>query len=443
MIWLFNKLLTNAAEALRTLFANVQKSSQCSQVLFDGSNAAVLDMLFRSFYNANKADGRMDCIESLNEIVRLTPEKTLLELLEDEFFEMLLRRQIDIADLLKPGTVGCEQIEFFRSNFKDVELGIAELRKLLPCKRINPAVRSCTAGRSILNEEPEKIVEIALMRDRFAGSRCFRYVKETFQKCQIKSVPTNKFFGFHGVRNIFDEHLQSFADGKGNVPLLVSSLPGLGKTQLSMAYTLKQENLTLILAEPETLSENIEKLIDTLKLRKRRKFVVFFDDIEPDQINWYGFRTNVGGSAALPENILFIMASNYHFPINILSRGREVTFPVFDEIRCQEMIEDFLADFGLKNANENLASVIGAGFIEDFGQKKFTELSPRTLIRYLEKFKVDAALRRRMLELSRQEMIVKPDAQLFYEFNIKLLRQLYGSSYIDAMRDEQLRNLGS
>jgi hypothetical protein len=110
----------------------VQKSSQCSQVVFDGSNAAVLNMLFRSFYNANKADGRMDCIESLNEIVRLTPEKTLLELLEDEFFEMLIKRKLDIADYLKKHTVGQEQIEFFRKNFLEVFSGIEELRKLNP-----------------------------------------------------------------------------------------------------------------------------------------------------------------------------------------------------------------------------------------------------------------------------------------------------------------------
>jgi hypothetical protein len=48
-----------------------------------------------------------------------------------------------------------------------------------------------------------------------------------------------------------------------------------------------------------------------------------------------------------------------------------------------------------------------------------------------------------MLELSRQEMIVRPDAQLFYEFNIKQLRQLYGESFIDELREEKLRELGS
>ncbi len=433
------EILTDAAEALRTLFGDAQKSAQTLQVVFQG-NQAVLNMLYSAFESAAGSADRINCIEALNEVVRLTPHKTLLEFLEDEFFEMLLQRGLDIANLLKKNTPDHEQIEFFRRNFLDVECGIAELRNLLDSKRMNPAVRGCLGGRSVLHEAPEKIVEVALMRDPFGCSRTFRYVKNTFHACEVRHAEVGKFYGFHGVRGIFDEHLSAFAAGKGNVPLLISSLPGLGKTQFSIAYTLKQADLTLIFAEPESL-EMLEELIGALALRKRRKFVVFFDDIEPDKIDWYSFRTNVGGSAALPENILFIMASNYHFPINILSRGREIVFPVFDEIRCQEMVEDFLTDFGLKNANENLAAVIGAGYIEDFGQKKFTELSPRTLMRYLEKFKLDAALRRRMLDLSRQEMIVKPDAQLFYEFNIKLLRQLYGASYIDELRDEKLRSL--
>ncbi|MPM55662.1 hypothetical protein SDC9_102459 [bioreactor metagenome] len=138
---------------------------------------------------------------------------------------------------------------------------------------------------------------------------------------------------------------------------------------------------------------------------------------------------------------MFILASNYPFPVNILSRGREITFPVFDESRCVEMIEDFLADFGLKNVNADLAAVIASSYVEEFGQKKFTELSPRTLIRYLENYRRDAALRKRILTLSQQEMIIKPDAQIFYEFNIRSLRALYGDDYIDRLREERLKAL--
>ena len=443
MAWMQNKVLDNAANALRILFADVKKSIDLNKVLFNAPQPEVEELLFRAFYTAGYTDKHIDCIESLNEMVRFLPGRTLLESLEDDFFEMLVLRHLDIADYLKPNTMAFEQIEFFRQNMLDVELGIAELRKLSNSKRMNPAVRGCLGGKSIFSDTPEKIVEIALMRDPFARSRTFRYLKNKFIPCTVKNIPVGKFYGFHAVRERFHEHLSEFVSGKGNVPLLVSSLPGLGKTQFSINYTLDRPDLTLIFAEPETLTEDLEELIGELALRKRRKFVVFFDDIEPEKIDWYGFRTNVGGSAVLPENIIFILASNYHFPINILSRGREITFPVFDEIRCLEMVEDFLLDFGMKNANENLASVIAAGYIEDFGQKKFTELSPRTLIRYLEKFRTDANLRRKMLDMSRQEMIVRPDAQMFYEFNIKLLRTLYGESYIDTLREEKLRELGA
>ena len=435
-----SNIFLSAADALRVLFGDAAAGASTQSVQF---RTPLAGMLYRALRFAAEGADTLDCAESLNELVRQTPHRGIIEVLEDDFFEMLIANKLDIVNLLKPHTVDWEQIEFYRQNFLDLEQGIAELRSNLGSKRINPAVKACLAGRSILSESAEKIVEIALMRDPFARSRTFRYIKGKFTPCSVKNIPVEKFFGFHAVREQFREHLSNFAANKGNVPLLVSSLPGLGKTQFSINYTLNLPDLTLIFAEPETLSQDLEELIAQLALRKRRKFAVFFDDIEPENINWYNFRTNVGGSAVLPGNIMFILASNYHFPINILSRGREITFPVFDEIRCLEMVEDFLLDFGMKNADENLASVIAAGYIEDFGQKKFTELSPRTLIRYLEKFRTDAPLRKKMLDMSRQEMIVRPDAQLFYEFNIKLLRTLYGESYIDALREEKLRELGA
>ena len=435
-----SKILLSAAEALRILFGDTPGSIKSTYTEF---RLPLADMLYRALYFSAEPSDPVDLAEALNEIVRLSPRRGVLEVLEDDFFEMLIASKLDITNYLKPHSLDFEQIEFYRQNFLDLEQGVVELRKNLDHKRINPAVKACLAGKSILSESAEKIVEVALMRDPFAQSRTFRLVKHSFIACTVKNIQVDKFYGFRAVRERFFEHLSDFAANKGNVPLLVSSLPGLGKTQFSINYTLNFPELTLIFAEPETLSGELEELIKLLALRKRRKFVVFFDDIEPEKIDWYSFRTNVGGSANLPENITFILASNYQFPVNILSRGREITFPVFDEVRCLEMVEDFLLDFGMKNANENLASVIAAGYIEDFGQKKFTELSPRTLIRYLEKFRNDAVLRRKMLELSRQDLIVRPDAQLFYEFNIKLLRNLYGESYIDALREEKLRELGA
>lgn len=439
------EILLAAADSVRSIFLNGSETLHQGELVF--AEYVVPDLISTCYAGLLAAAGQETAAaqieDILNEIIRLTPHRPLLDVLEDEFFEMLVRRKLDVSYWLKPASLQYEQLEFLRQNFLIAAAGIAELRKYCGNPLVNPAIKGCLGGSSVLDSAPERIAEIALLRDPFAVSRTFRYVNNQFTVCDVKPIPVEKFFGFHGVREQFRNHLEDFAANRSNVPLLVSSLPGLGKTQFSIAYSLLPANVTLIFAEPETLNGNLEALIGDLALRLRRKFVVFFDDIEPDNIDWYGFRTNVGGSARLPENITFILASNYHFPINILSRGREITFPVFDEIRCLEMVEDFLRDFGMKSVNENLASVIAAGYIEDFGQKKFTELSPRTLMRYLDKFRRDSQLRRKMMEQSKQEMIVRPDSQLFYEFNIKLLRLLYGESYIDAMREEKLRELGA
>jgi len=136
-----------------------------------------------------------------------------------------------------------------------------------------------------------------------------------------------------------------------------------------------------------------------------------------------------------------VIAANYEFPANILSRGRKVSFPVFDEIRCLEMVEDFLASFGMRHAPRNLVNLIAAAYTEDFGQKKFTELSPRTLTRYLASYEHDMIKRKTMLDLSFGKMITKPDAQLFYEFNIDLMRSLYGDAYIERLLKERLKDL--
>ena len=122
--------------------------------------------------------------------------------------------------------------------------------------------------------------------------------------------------------------------------------------------------------------------------------------------------------------------------------GRKVSYPVFDELRCMEMVEEFLnVKFNMKNPSRNLISLIAAGYTEDFGQKKFTELSPRSLIRYLKVYETDQIKRKTVVELSFGKMIFKPDAQLFYEFNIELMRSLYGEEYIQQLLRERLRDM--
>ena len=49
--------------------------------------------------------------------------------------------------------------------------------------------------------------------------------------------------------------------------------------------------------------------------------------------------------------------------------------PLFDEIRCQEMIEDFLLQKGMKNVSNELLSVVASDYVESFGQKIYDELT--------------------------------------------------------------------
>ena len=136
-----------------------------------------------------------------------------------------------------------------------------------------------------------------------------------------------------------------------------------------------------------------------------------------------------------------VLTANYEFPPSILSRGRKISYPVFDELRCSEMIEDFLRSFGMKRPPINLISLIGAEYVSEFAQKKFTELSPRTLIRYLKIYETNRNKRRTMIELASGELITRPDPEMFYEFNINLMRSLYGEEYIQNLLKEKLRNL--
>ena len=213
------------------------------------------------------------------------------------------------------------------------------------------------------------------------------------------------------------------------------------KTSLTVSHVLAEPGLVLILPEPEALERGWCDLVEPLAARPDHRFVLFFDDIDPRHTDWYQFRTNVGGAFSLPENVMPVLSANYEFPANILSRGRKVSFPVFDEVRCMEMVEDFLSGFGVKRTAKNLISIISADYTEEFSQKKFTELSPRSLIRYLSGYEHDQIKRKTMVELSFGPMITRPDAELFYEFNIELMRSLYGEEYIQKLLKERLKAL--
>ena len=318
---------------------------------------------------------------------------------------------------------------------------LAEIRSTLPEFGLLPGAADIFRKLDVLSADNGLIGAIA-GADRFLQGRVFRFGQNRFEAVEADSAKdVEKFFGFPGVRSSFQDHFRKFSEGVSNIPLLIHSLPGYGKTSMTVSYALAEKDVVLILPDPEALESEWNALMKPLTERRDLKFVVFFDDIDPRSVNWYKFKTHVGGAFTLPENVNVVLSANYEFPPSILSRGRRVNFPVFDEIRCMEMVEDFLHDFGLKSIPGNLVSLIAADYTEEFGQHKFTELSPRTLMRYLDIYQKSTIKRRNIVELAMGPMITRPDPELFYEFNIELMRSLYGEEYIKQLLKERLKNL--
>ena len=128
----------------------------------------------------------------------------------------------------------------------------------------------------------EELNSAIAQHDPFGAGRTLKYLNSAF----IPVRPQNwrkmeDFYGFHNVRDIFNEHFKSFAAGNPAPPLFITSLPGLGKTAMTIAATLGNPELTLVIAEPKALENGLEEMFGTLGTYPRRRFVVFFDDIDP------------------------------------------------------------------------------------------------------------------------------------------------------------------
>lgn len=312
--------------------------------------------------------------------------------------------------------------------------------------RLLPSVSSLATGHSAFlrlagGAFAMEIRKKTAAREPFSSGRTFRHKDGVFEPVNLESIrKVDEFYGYHAARQTFLEHFGAFSAGKANLPLLISSLPGLGKTQMTISHTLHYANLTLILPSPEDISVGLEALIRRLAQYPARKFMLFFDDIDASTTDWFYFRANVGGTFSLPPNISITIASNQRFPANISSRGRGFVYPIFDEVRCKEMVADFLLSLGMKDAPDSLAAVIASDYVEEFSQKKFEELSPRTLVRYLGTYRSDPVKRKKMLESSKEDIITEPDAQVFYQENLKLMRSIYGESILEEFRQEVLNH---
>ena len=404
--------------------------------------------------------GEPDTVDVLNSLVPLCGTRSFVSMIDGALFDALLRmnassalRPEQLKALDDPASVPGETIRHairFAKSLAAVLKSCSAFREYAVQKeggelsRLSPAAAALSLRGSVFPRATVKglAMELAVrfkQNDPFAQDHSFRFKNHDFIPVELQSVrPVDKFFGYNEAKRVFREHFSGFLEGKHNLPLLISGLPGLGKTQMTISHALSYPEITLILPGPESLQTELEELIERLAASPQHKFLVFFDDIDTREINWYYFRTHVGGSFVLPRNVMTVIASNYRFPPNISSRGRAFTFPFFDEIRCQEMIEDMFLSRGMEHVSPELLSLIAADYVESFGQKLFDELSPRTLARYLELYLADQEKRRLMLELSHGDVITKPDPQAFYAQNMGLLRALYGKEAIDEIREKEL-----
>ena len=338
--------------------------------------------------------------------------------------------------------------ELFKTLIPDyvASLSAGHTPEELRFSRLLPSVSALATGHSVFLRLAGGAFGLELRkkkaaREPFSSGRTFRHKDGVFEPVNLESIrKVDEFYGYHAARQTFLEHFGAFSSGKANLPLLISSLPGLGKTQMTISHTLHYANLTLILPSPSDISSGLESLIRRLAQYPARKFMLFFDDIDASTTDWFYFRANVGGAFSLPSNISITIASNQRFPANISSRGRGFVYPIFDEVRCKEMVADFLLSLGMRDAPDNLAAVIASDYVEEFSQKKFEELSPRTLVRYLGTYRNDPVKRKKMLESSREDIITEPDALVFYQENLKLMRSIYGDSILEEFRQEALNH---
>ncbi|MDD3153434.1 MAG: hypothetical protein PHS41_01095 [Victivallaceae bacterium] len=434
----YQKELEQAERSFRTLFCVPGENDSFG--IAPGREVSFLRRLRGAFEAARRLEDSEDGAIYLNDFA--TGARVGKKNFFHALFDTIVR--MGILDELHADNGG-ENLEFLLTHAARIANGIrifAQLVSEKDAEAVLPLAQTLAKEFSMLKSERSELLEGIKNADPFASGSVFGYRDGEFVAAsRIDPKAPGLFFGFHSVRHAILTHFRDFAEGKSNVPLLLSSLPGHGKTQMVLSHAMRGGDFVLILPTVETLTHGLARLFALLAERKDRKFVVFFDDIDPRECDWYDFCNHVGGAFSPAENILPVLASNYEFPASILSRGRSVRYPVFDEVRCMEVIEEHLLALGMHKAPQNLVLVIAADYTERFGQKEFTELSPRTLMRYLAEFSSDRDRRRRMVERSVSGIINKPDPELFYDFNIELMRKLYGEEYIQNLLKEKLRTL--
>lgn len=270
------------------------------------------------------------------------------------------------------------------------------------------------------------IQERAKAHDRFAEGRTFRPVRDELLRGPLGDIRSlDNFYGYVRERKYFQEHFAPFLEGRRVPPLLLTGIPGVGKTHLTIAFALSMPEVVLINASTEYLESRLEWLVETLAGHPYRKFLVFFDDIEPDRVDWTTFRNQVEGYLPYPSNTAIVIASNGDFSARVKSRCAHFVFrPMSPEV-CQEFVAEYLEQHKwMSRPYPNLVSTVAADYASMYKRGVLNELTPRSLIRYFETLETDRERIRLLIRESLEEIVRTPSEEAFYQSNKKIAERL-------------------
>ncbi len=399
--------------------------------------ARLLGSIQRELAGERPAAGQADAIDYLNQLTRLAATRPLAERLGEALCDALLDwLPTDAhADADRLGFAAEHARRLVGQGLAVVTDYIKQVRSADPAAsdRIIPGALgefppqlAWLADKKKLNAAAlDRLLRVIHEQDQFATHRTYRAIGGQIMPDAIGDIrPLDRLFGYVNEKHFLEAHFSAFAEGRSVPPLLLYGLPGLGKTHFTIAYTLAYE-LVLVGADQDHLGQPLHDLLAVLGRHRHRRFVLFFDDIDAEAADWSHFRHHVSGYLPYPGNVSMVIASNVPFPANVRSRCTSFEFRPMDPVVTTEIIEDYLRkQVGMQNPSRRLAGVVAADFVNEYVNGPLPELTPRSLIRYLEMFERDDNRRLALLTESLQPAARMPTVEPFMESNRKLLEEM-------------------
>lgn len=267
-------------------------------------------------------------------------------------------------------------------------------------------------------------------QDSFATSRTFRPFRGDIRPGPVGEIRSlSNFYGYRLEREFLEDYFDEFDGERRMQPLLLAGIPGVGKTHLTIAYSLSMPEVVLVTGDPSYLEEPLEQLIETFSRHHYRRFVLFFDDIDPGAVDWATFRNQVDGYLPFANNVAIVIATNGEFPVSIRSRCKIFEFRPMNPEVCEEFVADYLEEHRwMSQPYPDLVSTIAADFVSTFKRGLCNELTPRSLVRYFERLEGDKERVKRLIRESLEDIVRVPSEDAFFESNQRVIRQLQRES---------------